>query len=68
MTYLANATTIVMIFLVTYDKKENAAHSTRMPETSQGIPIENGISWILALSELLRNKKVSVTAIFFIVF
>ena len=66
-TYLANATTIVMIFLVTSDK-ENAAHSTRMPETPQEIPTEKGISWILALSELLRNKKVSVSAILLILF
>ena len=58
----ANAIYIVMNRFIV--KIENAAQSTRVPETIQQIiPTQNRISWTLALSELLRNKKVSATAI-----
>lgn len=63
-TDLANAIYIVMVRFLVALKIENAAQSTRIPETIQRIiATQNRISWTLALSELLRNKKVSATAI-----
>lgn len=63
-TNLANAIYIVMVRFLVLPKIENAAQSIRIPETIQQIiPIQNRISWTLALSELLRSKKVSATAI-----